>query len=358
MSGEPLRILHLLNTVREAGNGIINTAMDLVWGQAQRGHTLAVASAGGEFESRLTAWGVAHHTLDQRRRPLTLLKAARGLGALMREMRPDVVHAHMVTGVVLARVARRAGRPLLVGHVHNVYQRSARLMSLADVVLCCGTAVRDTMRARGVPEDRLRIVLNGTVGSPRLPTPSSVTPAALAHPAIVTVAGMNARKGIDELLEAFACLASRHPAAQLYLAGDGPARARFEGTAASGAAAARVHFLGFQRDPTPLLRAADIFVLASRRESFPIVIGEARAAGCAIVATAVDGVPESLDGGHAGVLVPARDPAALAAALDRLLSDPAARARQAAAAGEGLARFKVERMVDETLALYRSSLSC
>jgi glycosyltransferase involved in cell wall biosynthesis len=119
-----------------------------------------------------------------------------------------------------------------------------------------------------------------------------------------------------------------------------------------------VHFLGFQRDPTPLLRAADIFVLASRRESLPIVIGEARAAGCAIVATSVDGVPESLDDGRAGVLVPARDPAALAVALDRLLSDPAARARQAAAAGEGLARFKVERMVDETLALYRSSLSC
>jgi glycosyltransferase involved in cell wall biosynthesis len=104
----------------------------------------------------------------------------------------------------------------------------------------------------------------------------------------------------------------------------------------------------------PFLRAADVFVLASRRESSPIVIGEARAAGCAIVATAVDGVPETLDDGRAGVLVPAQNESALAEALHGLLSDPTRRAEQAAAAREGLDRFHVTRMVDETLALYRT----
>ena len=68
MADRPLRILHVLNTVRELGNGIINTAMDLAWGQARLGHDVSVASAGGEFESRLAAWGVEHHQLDQRRR--------------------------------------------------------------------------------------------------------------------------------------------------------------------------------------------------------------------------------------------------------------------------------------------------
>ena len=358
MSESPLRILHILNSVRETGNGIINTAMDLAWGEASRGHTVGVVSGGGEFESRLREWGIAHHTLDQRRRPLTLLRAARRLRTILRETMPDVVHAHMMTGVVLVRAARARGCPLLVGHVHNVYQRSARLMALADVVLCCGTAVRETMRARGVSHTRLRVVLNGTVGSPRLPDPASVVPAALDHPAIVTVAGMNARKGIDELIEAFGRIASRHPLAHLYLVGDGPERARFNAIARGSAAGARVHFLGFLRDPSPVLHASDVFVLASRRESFPIVLGEARAAGCAIIATAVDGVPEALDEGRAGVLVPARDPAALAAALDRLLTDPAARAEQAAASRKGLDRFRVERMVDETLALYRSFLPC
>lgn len=361
MSTAPLRILHLLNTVRETGNGIINTAMDLAWGQVRAGHNVHVASAGGEFEARLREWGVVHHRLDQRRRPMTLWRAARALRALLSRERIDVVHAHMMTGAVLARAARAAragGGPLLVGHVHNVYQRSARLMGLADVVLCCGTDVATTMQARGVPAAKLAVVLNGTVGSPRRPDPSTVAPVPLGHPAIVTVAGMSERKGIAELIEAFERVAARHADAQLHLVGDGPDRASFEVRARRGPAAARIHFAGFQRDPTPWLRAADVFVLASRRESFPIVLGEARAAGCAIVATAVDGVPEALDGGRAGLLVPPRDPATLAEALDRLLVDGTERARWAAAAGEGIARYRVERMVDETVALYRSSLAC
>ena len=353
MTQRPLRILHVLNTVRELGNGIINTAMDLAWGQVQLGHRVAVASAGGEFETRLAAWGVAHHRLDQRRSPLSLLRAARGMRALIRDERPDVVHCHMMTGVVLVRAVRRGPKPLLVGHVHNVYQRSARLMGWSDVVLCCGTSVRETMRARGVAEGRLHVVLNGTVGSPRLPDPTSVAPSPIARPSIVTVAGMNARKGIDELLDAFARIAARFPEAHLHLVGDGPERERFERAARAGPAASRITFHGFQRDPTPFLRAADIFVLASRRESFPIVIGEARAAGCAIVATAVDGVPEALDHGLAGQLVPAQDPGALATALGQLLGDPALRARWSTSAREGLDRFRVERMVADTVALYR-----
>lgn len=360
MTGRPLRILHLLNTVRETGNGIINTAMDLAWGQARLGHEVHVASAGGEFEPSLAAWGVTHHRIDQRRRPLTLWRATYRLRQLIAERRLDVLHAHMMTGVVLARAARRPraqGGPLLVGHVHNVYQKSARLMALADVTLCCGTMVRTVMARAGVPEAKLRVVLNGTVGSPRLPDPASVVPAPLAHPAIVTVAGMNDRKGIPELIEAFGRLCDAHPTAHLYLVGDGPQRAEYEALARSSPASARIHFAGFQRDPTPWLRATDLFVLASRRESFPIVIGEARAAGCAIVATDVDGVPESLDDGRAGLLVPARDPGRLAEALGGLLADPSRRARQAAAAREGLERFHVTRMVDETVTLYRTSLA-
>jgi glycosyltransferase involved in cell wall biosynthesis len=351
----PLRVLHLLNTVRETGNGIINTAMDLAWGQARLGHEVHVASAGGEFESRLAEWGVRHHRLDQSRRPITMLRAARALVRLVSERRIDVIHAHMMTGMVLARAVRRGATPLLVGHVHNVYQRSARLMGLADVVLCCGTSVAETMHQRGVTADRLRVVLNGPVGTPRLPDPMTIAPAPIDHPAVVTVAGMNVRKGILELIEAFERIAPRRPLAHLHLVGDGPDRARFEARARTGAAAHRIHFHGFRKDPTPFLRAADVFVLASRRESFPIVIGEARSVGCAIVATAVDGVPESLDGGRAGLLVPAQDPAALALALGRLLGDDAERGRWAAAAREGLVRFRVERMVDEVTALYRRS---
>jgi glycosyltransferase involved in cell wall biosynthesis len=357
VSERPLRILHLLNTVRETGNGIINTAMDIAWGQARLGHEVHVASAGGEFESRFAAWRVTHHELDQRRRPLTLYRASRRLRALVAGLRVDVIHAHMMTGMVLARAVRRGHAPLLVGHVHNVYQRSARLMGLADVTLCCGTSVAESMRAHGVRDDKLQVVLNGPIGSPRLADAATVAAADLERPSIVTVAGMNSRKGIGELIEAFERIAVRRPAAHLHLVGDGPERAAFEARARRGLAAARIHFHGFRKDPAPFLRAADIFVLASRRESFPIVIGEARAAGCAIIATSVDGVPESLDDGAAGVLVPARDPEALATALGRLLGDEEERARWSAAARRGLDRFRVERMVDEVIALYRRGVA-
>ena len=100
MSDAPLRVLHVLNTVREVGNGIINTAMDLAWGQSRSGHEVHVASAGGEYESRLTAWGVRHHVIDQARRPVALLRAARAMRAVVAEHGIDVVHAHMMTGMV------------------------------------------------------------------------------------------------------------------------------------------------------------------------------------------------------------------------------------------------------------------
>lgn len=349
-----LRVVHLLNEVREIGNGITNTAIDLAWGEVRAGLEVHIVSGGGEFESRLAGWGIRHHRLDQRRRPLTLARALVGWRALVRELDPDIVHAHVMTGVVLARMGRAVPYHL-VGHVHNVYQRSAALMGLADTVLCCGTQVAETMAAKGVPRGRLAVVLNGTIGSPRLAVaPPEVR--SLGPLAIVTVAGMNARKGISELIEAFHRLARAHPAATLHLVGDGPERARFEGEARATGLGDRIVFHGFQRDPRPFLSGAAIFVLASRRESFPIVLGEARAAGCAIVATSVDGVPEALDEGEAGLLVPARDPAGLARALDALLGDPTERAKWAAAAVHGVERFRVERMARETIALYERAL--
>jgi len=101
-----------------------------------------------------------------------------------------------------------------------------------------------------------------------------------------------------------------------------------------------------------------VFVLASRAEPGGLVIPEARNCGCAIVATAVDGSPELLDGGHAGLLVPPQDIPALAAAIARLLDDPAERQRWRAAAGTNLDWLSIDRQYRETLAVYREAASC
>jgi len=132
---------------------------------------------------------------------------------------------------------------------------------------------------------------------------------------------MYQRKGIAELIVAFEGVAARFPEAHLYLVGDGPDPSEFEDLARRSLASSRTHFEGFQEEPQRYMLAASIFVLASHREPCPLVLAEAREAGCAIVASDVEGIREALDGGHTGLLVPPKDVASLEAALVSILSD-------------------------------------
>jgi len=344
-----MRILHMANHVNESGNGIVNVMVDLACAQAALGCEVAVASGGGGYEALLARQGVRHYRLDQRRSPLALARAAIRFGRIADEFAPDFVHAHMVTGALLARFARGFRRFRLVTHVHNRFQRSSDWMKIGDAVIAVSRAVADDMARRGVEASRLRVVRNGTIGSPRTAGDDRLP---LHGRAIVTVAGMYERKGIAELLDAFDRLAARHPDAVLHLVGDGPDRARFEERAAQSPYRDRIRFEGFRTDGGRWMRAADVFVLASHTDSFPLVLVEAREAGCAIVATAVDGIPEALDNGEAGVLVPPRDAAALAAAIDRLLSDEGWRQAHRSRAAQGLDYYRVGRMAEETIRIY------
>lgn len=312
-----MRILHILNDIRKLGNGIINVAIDLACLQAKAGHDVAITSDGGEYEALLAQHGVTHFRLDQRRHPWNLLKAAHRFREIMREFQPQIVHAHMMTGMVLAWALRWQSEYELVSTVHNEFQRSAILMGLADRVIAVSDAVMKSMQQRGVPIHKLRVVKNGTVDSPRH---QKSNPLLLNRPAIVTVAGMYHRKGISELITAFDQIAPHFPDTHLYLVGDGPDRATFAAQAKSSLASDRIHFEGFQPEPQRYLQSTDIFVLASHREPFGLVLSEAREAGCAIVASQVDGIPEALDGGNAGILVPPHDPDGLATAIAQLLT--------------------------------------
>jgi glycosyltransferase involved in cell wall biosynthesis len=161
------------------------------------------------------------------------------------------------------------------------------------------------------------------------------------------------RKGIAELIEAFAQIAREFPEAHLYLVGEGPDRSKFEAQAQKTSVANRIHFEGFQSEPQRYLLATDIFVLASHRDPSPLVIPEAREAGCAIVATNVDGIPEALDGGRAGLLVPPSDSSALASALEKLLNNRDVLHQWKNQAKQNLEWLKVKRVSEETLAVYR-----
>lgn len=347
-----MRILHILNHVQEIGNGIVNVAIDLACLQAKAGYEVAIASAGGEYEELMARYGVMHCKLDQARTPINLLKAAARYRAIVQEFQPDIVHAHMMTGVVLARVLRVGFGYALVSTVHNEFQRSAILMGWADRVIAVSHAVAQSMVRRGISENKLRVVNNGTLGSPRTRQLKEYQAIPLQRPAIATVAGMYRRKGISELIEAFAQIAADFPDAHLYLVGNGPDREVFEAQAQSTLVSDRIHFEGFQLEPQRYLLATDIFVLASHRDPSPLVIPEAREAGCAIIASDVDGIPEALDGGQAGLLIPSQDSQALTAALIQLLSDPNLLDRWKDQAKNNLDRLNVSRVHEETFAVY------
>jgi len=351
-AGEPLRIVHLLNELAQLGNGIVNVAMDLALEHARAGHHVTVAAPDGAYAELLRANGVWHYLLEPSGgvRPLTAMVKLRGF---IKRNSTQIVHAHMMKGAVIGRLACVGTKARLVTTVHNSWQRHAVLMRLGHRVIAVSDAVRDDMIQRGVPANRIETVLNGTIGTLRVPAGVAPEPLTLNHPNVVTVAGMYVRKGIADLIEATAMVRERVPTVTTYILGDGPDRAQFEQLARDRGIGGSVVFLGFRADAELVMKQADVFVLASHADPNPLVIPEARAAGLPIVATRVDGIPESLDGGDAGLLVPPHAPDALANAIAGLLLDPEQRSRLRAAASRNLERLTVRRMAAETLDVYR-----
>ncbi|HTJ94032.1 MAG TPA: glycosyltransferase [Pararobbsia sp.] len=358
-----MRIVHLANHVERIGNGIVNVMVDLACTQANAGHDVVIASSGGSYEPLLAQHGVRHIRLDQSRDPWKTPKMIRGINRLMREVDPDVVHAHMMTGTMLARFGILRRRFALVTTVHNEFQRSATLMRYGDRVVAVTKAVEHAMIRRGIPSDRICTVLNGTLGTPRIEArasddATSATPAPqLSRPSIVTIAGLYERKGIKDLLRAFALLKDAHPDASLYLVGDGPERDGMKALAHELQLGARVHFEGFVSNPAPWLAQTDVFVLASHKEPGGLVLSEAREAGCAIVATGVDGNPEMVDHGEAGMLVPAHAPDQLADAIGSLLGNEALRRDYAERARRNVEKFSVRRVTDDYMVVYADALA-
>ncbi|MFM0071057.1 glycosyltransferase family 4 protein [Paraburkholderia sediminicola] len=351
-----MKIVHLANHAQNVGNGIVNMMVDLACMQAKAGHEVTVASSGGGFEALLEQYGVRHVLLPQSRQPLRVPAMLAGFNRLLAQCDPDVVHAHMMTGALIARFGAVRRRYVLITTVHNEFQKSASLMRFGDRVVAVSKSVAASMALRGVPQERLSVVRNGTIGPPRfagVPIPASPQ---LTRPSIVTVAGMYERKGIQDLLRAFAQLCERFPSAALYLVGDGPDRAVMETLAQELGIAHRAHFTGFVANPRAYLAEADVFVLASHKEPGGLVLCEAREAGCAIVATRVDGNPEMLDDGEAGLLVPPSTPQVLADAIELLLTDQIAHATLAARARRNLETFNVEHVCDAYLSIYEQTL--
>jgi len=356
-----MRILHVLNHSQRL-NGNVHAAIDLACAQARLGHAVTLCSGGGSFDDLLRTHGIDVVRVDQRRRPLTLARALLGLHRQVRAA--DIVHAHMMTSAVLAWPICLLRRVPLVTTVHNAFERSAIAMGVGRRVIAVSAAVGRSMARRGIPARRLRVVLNGTIGSARLdPEPGrsadaspAASPVKPAGPNLLFVGGLHPRKGVADLLDAFERVHAGNPRSRLTLVGEGPFEATYRAQAAALACASAVTFAGGQSDPRPFLAAADVFILPSLADPAPLVLSEARASGCAVVATAVDGIPELLEDGRAGILVPPSDPVRLGDALLSLVNDPAELALWQRNSQHNIAHLGIGRVVRETLAIYAECL--
>lgn len=352
-----MRVLHLVNELVDTGNGIVNIAVDLAIDLAQRGDEVAVASRGGGFVELVAAHGVRHVRIDFRSRPVRSFFRLRGL---IREFRPDVVHAHTSAPCAISAAVRRSpGVPdfVMVATMHNVYQRSSVLMATADMTIGVAESVSDTVRNRRWHSPLVETVVNGVVASPRRVgrvTIDKNVSLDLGSRSIVTVGAVSHRKGADLLLDAFATLAGPRPDVHLWFVGN-PDWADFVHRARSHEFSDRIHFAGMSTDPGSFLAAATVVTIPSRREGLALSLLEAREVGAAIVATETDGAREGLDQGAAGILVPVENPGDLSTALARVLDDPVHRAELRRRAIIDLDRFSVGRMVADYRKLYTAA---
>jgi glycosyltransferase involved in cell wall biosynthesis len=296
------------------------------------------------------------------------------LYSLFRRMRPDVVSTHMSKAGAIGRVAARAaGVPVVVHTYHgkgfhvfsNRWKEVAalsaeRLLSrLATGNIVVSEKQRAEFEALGISPDRLRVIRYGLDLDALMHSDAVPLHAELGLPASVPLVGVVARvvaiKGQDVLLRAAARLRERHPNVHYVIAGDGDSRPAFEALANELRLSDRVHFLGWRRDVPGLLRSLSVAVLPTVLdfEGTPLAVIEAMAAGCPVVATDVGGVAEVVRRGETGLLVPPRDDAALAAAIDAQLSNRTAAGGMAAAAQRLVsALYQRSRMVDETEAFF------
>jgi glycosyltransferase involved in cell wall biosynthesis len=294
------------------------------------------------------------------------------LVALLRTWKPHLLTSFMYHANILGRLAGKwAGVPVIVSSIRSERNGSTArdwMMRFTNWMDDCCTAnserVADSFsRRRILPRTKLRVIPNG-VDIAALSAPDAervrvrgelgLTPGEFLWLAIGRLLD---QKDYPTLLQAFQPLASAP--ARLLIAGRGPLLHELLQQSEQLGIAEQVKFLGVRHDIAALLAAADGFVLSSAWEGMPNVVMEALAAATPVVATEVGGVPELVEAGQTGFLVPAGDPGALSAGMRLLMSLPEEQRRRMGMRGRDrmVAHYSLESMANRWLSLYRELLA-
>ena len=363
-----MRVVHV-NT-EPTWRGGESQVFNLMRGLLARGHQVeAVTLPESALLARCTEASIPATPISMRS-DLDLAAAVR-LARHLKQTLPDVVNAQTARAHTIALLAAHLGAPgrLVVTRrldfpirrdPANLWKyrsrRVARYIAVAGII-------RDILIGAGIRGDRVSVVnssidLGVFVKSDRLRAEAraelQIPPDARV---IGNVAALAWHKGQTDLISAMSQVAGSFPGAWCVIVGEGEEREALEKQAASLRGQVRILLTGMRRDVPRLLNAFDVFCMSSHYEGFCNSVLEALATGLPVVATRAGGLPEIVEDGTTGLLVPPKDPRALAGSIMRLLSDSAL-ARTLSQAGQraAQARFGVDLMVDRTVALYRDAV--
>jgi L-malate glycosyltransferase len=321
----------------------------------------------GEWATALTQAGVRVESLGRHEG----FDARLGLGVrrIARAHHASVMHCHHYSPFVYGSLARISGakcRMVFTEHGRlsdaqpSLKRRAANVFfsRFADRVFTVSEDLRRHLVQEGFSADAVGVIYNGIdvgprgngAASNRIREQLNVSPSALI---VGSVGRLDPVKDLGTLLKAMADIRRNH-SAELIMIGDGPERGRLQASAVENGLEHHVHFLGYRSDAREWLAACDVYVNTSVSEGISLTILEAMAAGLPVIATRVGGTPEILDA-TCGILVPVRDPQAVAAALVQLAREPERRRQLGHAARVRVEeRFTLERMIQQYCDVYRA----
>ena len=339
MSQRPIRVLHVDS--ERTWRGGERQVLELMRRQRAFGDLPELAAPRESvLTGRVRAAGFPVHSVPMR--GTWDLPSAVALARISRAMAPDIVHWHAARAHALGALASLLApgpRRVLSRRVDFPVRRTpgSRLLYALeiDAILAISEGVRRALEGSGVPPGRIRVVRSGidlTPFDPPFDRALERRKLGISDGEILVlqVAALAPHKSQTDLLRAAKIVIARCPGTRFWIAGEGRLRAALEAEHEALGLGDRVRFLGFREDVVALLRSADLFCVSSYLEGLGTSTLDAMAAGLPVVATAVGGVPEIVSDGETGVLVPPRNPEAIADAVLALAADPGRRAAMGA----------------------------
>ncbi|MFV1980931.1 MAG: glycosyltransferase family 4 protein [Rhodothermia bacterium] len=327
-----MKILYVITTPDHGGAQV--NLLDLLSGWPEGVDSIVATGEEGFLTDAARELGVEIVIVSHLTRPLSPIRdfqAYREIMALIRDRRPDLVHCHSSKAGLLGRLAANAvGVPAVftvhgwafedgISWLHRTVGRAAEHVAAKIVsnqhVITVAEADRNLAIELDVIEpERMTTIHNGIEDDLRIADPAFPGTATM-----VMVARFSDQKDHETLFKALAGVAEPF---QMILVGDGPSFESTRQLAKDVGVASQVEFLGNRVDVPDILAGAQVFVLSSLWEGFPISILEAMRAGLPVVATDVGGVSEAVIDGETGIVTSPRDAEVLGNAIQRLLSDP------------------------------------